>query len=190
MKLNLGCGFRHLDGYVNVDSSPLCEPDQVVDLEQTPWPFPSDSVTDIVLHHVLEHLGATTESFLAIVGELYRVGAPDCAIHITVPHPRHDEFLADPTHVRAILPQTFELFDMALNLAWKRNGLSNTPLALQLGVDLVISGVRLGLDPYWETQRLEGKLDGAFLKRLIDGQTNVVKEIQFQLRVVKPARRE
>ena len=34
--------------------------------------------------------------------ELYRISCDQANIHISVPHPRHDDFLADPTHVRPI----------------------------------------------------------------------------------------
>jgi hypothetical protein len=45
------------EGYVNVDGYAGCQPDQVVDLESTPWPFPTGVAEEIVLHHVIEHLG-------------------------------------------------------------------------------------------------------------------------------------
>ena len=34
MKLNLGSGYKRVPGFVNIDSSPACKPDYVVDLEK------------------------------------------------------------------------------------------------------------------------------------------------------------
>ena len=105
MKLNLGCGYNKLDGFTNVDSQESCEPDMLIDLEDLPWPFESDSTDEIVLCHVLEHLGGTSDVYLKIIQELYRVSQHSAQISITVPHPRHDDFMIDPTHVRPILPE-------------------------------------------------------------------------------------
>jgi predicted SAM-dependent methyltransferase len=89
LKLNIGCGFNKLDGYVNVDGFPDCGPDVIWDLERTPWPFPEDSVDEIVAHHVLEHIGQATDVFFAIVKEIYRVLRHGGEIRINVPHPLH-----------------------------------------------------------------------------------------------------
>ena len=43
LKLNLGCGFDKRDGWLNVDSFPECAPDQLLDIEQTPWDLPTDA---------------------------------------------------------------------------------------------------------------------------------------------------
>ena len=56
-------------------------------------------------------------------------------IRIAVPHPRHNFFLDDPTHVRAITPHTMQLFSKRNCEEWKRVGASNSPLALYAGVD-------------------------------------------------------
>lgn len=66
-KLNLGCGYKHLEGFLNVDSESRCDPDLVLDLEQTPWPFESSSITEVRMIHVLEHLGRSPEAYLDII---------------------------------------------------------------------------------------------------------------------------
>ena len=58
MKLNLGCGFDKRDGWLNVDNFPECEPDQRLDIEQTPWDLPSNAFEHVLVKHVLEHVGA------------------------------------------------------------------------------------------------------------------------------------
>ena len=57
LKLNLGCGFDKREGWLNVDNFPECEPDQLLDLEATPWDLPSEAFDHILLKHVLEHVG-------------------------------------------------------------------------------------------------------------------------------------
>src|SRR5262245_14771360 len=110
MRLNLGCGFDQRAGFLNVDKMPACRPDLVVDLEALPWPWPDDAADEVVLRHTLEHLGQSPELYLGIVKELWRVCRNGATVSITVPHPRHDNFLGDPTHVRAVTPQGLELF--------------------------------------------------------------------------------
>ncbi len=95
MRLNPGCGNNKIEGYLNVDSQESCAPDQVVDLETFPWPFGDNSVDEIIMSHVLEHLGETMEIYLSIITELYRICQPDAEINITVLHPRHDDFVTD-----------------------------------------------------------------------------------------------
>ena len=86
-KLNLGCGYKHLEGFLNVDSESRCDPDLVLDLEQTPWPFESSSITEVRMIHVLEHLGRSPEAYLDIIRELHRICADGALIEIEVPHP-------------------------------------------------------------------------------------------------------
>ena len=188
MKLNLGCGFNKLDSFVNVDKDPACEPDRVFDLEVFPWPFPDEAATEIELSHVLEHLGSTPKIYLAIIKELYRISKPNGRIRILVPHPRHDSFLADPTHVRPILAQSFQLFNKALNREWLATGKSNTPLALQLDVDFEIVRVNHELEQHWTDRIQAGTITEAELETEIGMYGNVVKQTTIELQVIKPGR--
>ena len=134
LKLNLGCGQFPKEGYLNVDK--YGEPEFRFDLETFPWPWADNSVEHIILHHVLEHLGAATDIYLKIIGELYRVCKVGALIDITVPHPRHEDFIGDPTHVRAITPYSFRLFSKAFNKVS-----TASPLGSLLNVDFELVNV-------------------------------------------------
>jgi len=188
MKLNLGCGFRKLPGWVNVDVSTACAPDQLVDMEQTPWPWPDDSAEQVLLCHVLEHLGETSRRYLAIIQELWRICAPDARVTIVVPHPRHESFLGDPTHVRPITSASLMLFDRERNARWIASGAGNTPLGLILGIDFAVLSTRQRLDARWRARLDSGQLTQEQVAEAARGQANVIQETRIELRAVKPAR--
>src|SRR5260221_267479 len=135
MKLNLGCGQNHLEGYVNIDKAPRAKPDVLHDLEEFPWPFEDSSIEEVVLNHVLEHLGADPDVFIAVFIELYRICKKGALVRIAVPDPRHDHFYGDPTHVRAVTPLTLSLFSKKNCASWAKSGSANTPLAVYADVD-------------------------------------------------------
>jgi len=183
MKLNLGCGHERLDGYLNVDR--VGAPPFTWDLETFPWPWPDSSADEVRLHHVLEHLGATTATYLRIIQELYRVSRDGARVLITVPHPRHDDFLIDPTHVRPILAESFQLFSKRKCLEWAKRGASNSALALWLDVDFEIVSVAHTPDPMWMAQLQAGKVKAEELSVMAQQIHNVIKETSVELKVVK-----
>jgi SAM-dependent methyltransferase len=185
MKLNLGCGFNKKDGFVNVDKFAACAPDRVVDLEQFPWPFETSSVDEIHLIHVLEHLGASADLFLGIIKELYRVCRPGALIRIEVPHPRHDTFLDDPTHVRVVTPGTLSLFSKANCRDWQARGGANTPLALYIDVDFEIRSNEMVLEQTYLDMLMSGQKTEAEILELTRAQNNVVRELWFELEAIK-----
>lgn len=186
MKLNLGCGSDRRPGWVNVDKYPAAEPDQVVDLERLPWPWPDDAAEAVLLRHVLEHLGRDTEVYLGIVKELWRVCRPGATVEIVVPHPRHDSFLNDPTHVRPVTPAGLQMFSRAENRKWQAAGHANTPLGLYLGVDFALEKVDMTPDEPWRTQLRQGKITADDLSRAMRRFNNVILETTVILRAVKP----
>jgi hypothetical protein len=185
MRINLGCGHRKRDGYHNVDKFAGCSPDEVVDLERFPWPWDSDSVEEVVMSHVLEHLGATTDAYFGVFRELYRVCRHGAPVRITVPHPRHDTFLADPTHVRAVTVDGLSMFSRRRCESWVREGRPNTPIALMIGVDFEIESTSLVLEPIWRNRLEMKKITEAELLLAIRERSNVVIETTAILRAVK-----
>ncbi|QEL54333.1 class I SAM-dependent methyltransferase [Chromobacterium paludis] len=186
-KLNLGCGHDKRPGFINVDSQAACQPDQVVDLEHFPWPWADNSVDEVVMSHVLEHLGASADIYLGIIQELYRVCAPDARVFITVPHPRSDNYLADPTHVRPITAMGLQMFNQELNRQSMAEGGSSTPLGVYLGVDWVMESSDVKILEPWASRFNSGQLAEADITMAVQNFYNVIGDCTFVMRMRKPA---
>jgi predicted SAM-dependent methyltransferase len=185
MKLNLGCGMNKMPGWHNVDSAPHSEPDTLWNLEKAPWPWLDSSVEEMLFNHSLEHMGQDTKTFLAIIQEIYRVARPGALIRINVPHPRHDNYLHDPTHVRPVTPEMLAMFDKRKNEEWVRAKAANTPLGLYLDVDLEITDVVMTVDEPYLSKLKSGELKPEALAVLARERNNVISECRIQMRARK-----
>ncbi len=103
--MNLGCGRRKKDGYLNVDINSSCQPDLVHDLEKFPYPFHDNEFEEIFLDHVIEHL----ENPLAVIEELFRIAKNNANIIIKCPH--FSCAWLHPGHRSAISSYLFDYFD-------------------------------------------------------------------------------
>jgi len=186
VRFNMGSGNNPVAGYINVDASPVCNPDLVVDLENLPWPFETSIADEVAFNHSLEHMGQASKTFLGIMQELYRISKPGAQIFIKVPHPRHDNFINDPTHVRAITPGVLTLFDKELNAQWKQMNLACSPLGQYFGVNfkLVTTETRLA-EPY-KSLHEQGKVSSEEIDRMLRELNNIAEEYFFKLIVIKP----
>lgn len=184
LKLNLGCGNNPRPGYVNVDR--CGEPDVTHDLEIAPWPWENGSVDEVLLCHVLEHLGETVESYRRFWGELYRVCAPGAQVTVVCPHPRHDNFTDDPTHIRAVTPRQFELFDREFNRKCGANGWANSPLGEHWGIDFTIGTVEYVPSAMWLESRTGKHRTAAQLGRDAATQWGMIEEFKVVLTARKP----
>ncbi len=185
LRLNLGSGLNKREGFINVDKFAYGQPDRLMDLEQTPWDFPDNSVAEVVLNHTLEHLGKEVETFFAIMQELYRVCENGARIEINVPHPRHRDFMNDPTHVRIITPELLNLFSKKLCLEWQKMGAADSPLALYLNVDFEVVSSVINVEPTYLRQMQSGKLSEEQLLEMVELYNNIGKEYRIILQPVK-----
>jgi len=155
------------------------------DLETFPWPWDDDSIDEIRANHIMEHLGQDSDTFLKIMQEIYRICKPGARIEINAPHPRHDDFISDPTHVRAITPRLFELFSKNNNERWAKGGFANSQLARYLDVDFEIKDVQFIIEPVWMNKLNSGKITRDQLNENMALFNNVIKETKTVLEVIK-----
>lgn len=71
IKLNLGSGFRKIEGYVNLDNRAVTEPDIVQDIALDGLPFEDSSVDEVFCRDFLEHVPIGRTIF--VVEEIWRV---------------------------------------------------------------------------------------------------------------------
>ena len=185
MKLNLGCGSKVLPGWTNLDKFSTYKPDIVHDLEVFPYPFENNSVEEIILSHVLEHIGQVPDVFNKIIKEIYRICKKDALIHISVPHPRHDDFISDPTHVRPITVLGLSLYDKQLNKIWEEKKAANTPLGFIYDVNFKIISIKYILDNKYFNLLKEKKISEEEIKEYSNKFNNVIKEIKIEWKVIK-----
>jgi hypothetical protein len=185
MKLNLGCGLNRKEGWHNVDKYGVCQPDEVVDLERFPWPWPDASAGEVLFNHSLEHMGQSADVFIGIMRELWRVCAPGALIQINVPDPRNDNFIDDPTHVRPVTEGVLSLFSQSLNRLWASKQAANTPLGLIHGIDFEIENHHRDLEEPWASLLKDGRIGEAEVEEAVRRYNNVIRAHRFLLVAIK-----
>lgn len=189
-RLNMGCGFKKLDDHWNVDIEPKCNPDQVLDFEQFPWPYEDNFFTKINADNILEHLGQSPRVFEQVIKEMYRVSADQAEWFINVPHHRCDLFWDDYTHVRPITAKTMKMFDQKVNFESIAKRLSDSTHGLYLGVDLEVYNEDYTMVNYWRDQQAEGMIGAKELNIKFNTMSNVGETVSLWIRVHKPGRYE
>lgn len=188
LRLNIGSGQQRMDpaeGWVNVDIEPLFKPEVVLDITDMskPWPWPADSVDEIMISHVLEHI-PPGDKFFWVLKEIYRVCKNDAIINVILPHPRHNVFLNDPTHYQAVTPDTLAMFSQeACAKMFEDKGGRLTPFWELNNVDFKMHGnLAMVLDPELPEEVAKSDQWRSHEKLF----NNIVVEYRFQMKAVKP----
>lgn len=180
MKINIGAGDTKLEGYVTLDYDSLTNPDYQLDVEKDRFPFEDNTVETVVAHHILEHLG---EGYFHCLQEIYRVCKHGAIVDIRVPHPRHDSFLADPTHRRPITVMGLKLFSKKFNKHCREQSYASSRLGDYFGVDFEVLDYRYIPD---ESARLKlQNLSQNEIESYANEHNNIVSEIHIKLLVIK-----
>lgn len=187
-KLNMGCGFNKMNGYWNVDVEPKCNPDEVVDLETTPWPYEGDFFEAIHASNILEHLGQTPKQFTNVMKEMYRVSKDKAIWTVQVPHHRCDLYWDDYTHVRVLTPKTFRMFDQEVNFESIRKKLSDSTFGIYHNMDVEVTDVQYNIVEYWRQQVQNGLLGSTQLDINLNTMSNVAESVNITMMVHKPGR--
>jgi predicted SAM-dependent methyltransferase len=105
-KLNLGCAFNKIDGFINIDKSRKSYADKIIDLEKPRClkEFKDNSIEEIVSIHILEHI----KNIIPLMNECYRVLKKGGKMLIIVPI--GEGMFADPTHCRFFSKLSFRYY--------------------------------------------------------------------------------
>ncbi len=109
--VDVGCGsYKQVRKAIGVDRYIHKGVELISDLEDG-TPFRSDSVDHVFAVHVLEHV----RNLVALMNDVHRVLRETGVLHVMVPYWRHSVAVADPTHIRFFVPQSFRTFCRASN---------------------------------------------------------------------------
>lgn len=111
-KINLGCGDDKRDGWWNVDVDETRDPDQVINLDHSPWNLPSNHFEYALASHVVEHLGDVDAAFEEAARILVDLGT------LEVRMPLGRDARTDPTHRREWTYDTPEFYSCAHRRSW------------------------------------------------------------------------
>ncbi len=105
--LDLGCGKKKRDGAIGVDYSDRHGADFIHDLNLFPYPFESDTVDEVYLDNILEHL----DDPMRVMKEVHRISKRGGLVKVIVPYFRSMWAFIDPTHKHFFTVDSFAYYD-------------------------------------------------------------------------------
>lgn len=82
--VNLGSGRKKFEGFINIDSDPETKPDIVADIREVKKHFEPDTVDEVHMYHVIEHL--TQPDAVELLKDIFSVLKPGGLIAIECPN--------------------------------------------------------------------------------------------------------
>lgn len=187
-KINLGCGFKKFDGYLNVDKSELVKPDEIVDLEIFPWKWKDNEFDNIVAKDIIEHIGNDYSDFIDLIKEMYRITANGGIWEIQIPHWRCDTALDDPTHKRLITVGMFNLFNKKIQIEKAKAKESDSLLAFQHNIDIEICDVQFEYTKPYQDKIQDNSITEEELIFALNHLNNVALSTKLLIQIHKPGR--
>lgn len=105
-RINIGCGRKKLEGYINIDWDPQHEPDVVYDIVKHGLPFDSNSAVEIIADDFMEHC----TDFVFVMNEIARVLKKGGFFKARFP-PWDCEGAFQINHARPVTYKHFKMFD-------------------------------------------------------------------------------
>ena len=187
MKLNLGCGNKKLDGYINIDLTEYCEPDMILNLENTPYPFKSNSIEEVRMKSVIEHFPIDPTNFFRIMKEIHRICQHKALIYIECPHPSHRWQIVDLTHQKAIHYEGMQMLDKSFCKKLIAAGSTKSPLAIMYDIDYRIVNYEASIDKEAKEhiKNILGEFDSKKMRSYVHLFNNIAATQKFTLEVFK-----
>ena len=106
MRVNLGCGLKVIDGWVNMDKYPIDDRVWYCDVEDV-FPLDDESCDEILLDNVVEHI----RDIPKLIREIDRCLQPGGLVTIITPHFTSASSWRDPTHIQHLSFFSFDYLD-------------------------------------------------------------------------------
>jgi SAM-dependent methyltransferase len=106
LKLNLGCGVDHREGFLGIDKMDFPNLYCLRDIEKEGLPFCDNSCEYILANSFFEHI----DNLIFVLNECWRVLKPDGILEGIIPLAGTDGSFRDPTHRRFFTENTFDFF--------------------------------------------------------------------------------
>lgn len=185
VKLNLGCGFKKKEGFINVDLGEFCSPDTIVDLAHEAWPWEDNSINEIHFDFSLEQMGYSPKELMHVISEVYRVSTHEAKVVILCLHPRHDRFVLNPLCHHRISVEFFHMLNIQNNLNQIGAGMSDNCLALQYGVNFALLGFKFLLTEDMHQKISTGVLTEEMVRSKLTFENNICEALEIHLHVIK-----
>lgn len=187
-RLNMGCGLKKIEGFVNADISPNVRPDKIVDFNTFPWPFEDNEFDHIVAKDILEHLGDTSKDFIKVIKEMYRITHNGGIWEVQSPHWRCDTAIDDPDHKRLITMGMFNLFNKRMLLEKLQSEGADSPLAFEHDIDIEICDMQFDYTKPWAERLKARQISEDELTYALNHFNNVALSTKYLIQIHKPGR--
>lgn len=112
INLNLGCGFAHLEDFVNIDKFSENTPDLLFDLECNEiLPYDDNTVGFVYGSHIIEHI----KNIDVLMYEIWRVCKNKARCVFITPYLTSDDAFESSGHVRFMNENSWMYFDKQVN---------------------------------------------------------------------------